>query len=603
MAVCAALYAKTVGFDFVNWDDDFNITKNPNLQFLDWKNIKGIFTSHVIGNYNPLTTFTFLLERHLISEDPWIFHLDNVILHLLCMYFAFRVTRLLGLELLPSLLVASLFAIHPMRVESVAWITERKDVLFGVFYLAALAQYVKWIKSGKDRRYYIYIILLFVPALLAKIQAVALPLSFLAVDFLLSRKLRLKLIWEKIPFFALSAATGLIGVYFLSQQGSIGASDSVFSIAERLGIGAYSYIVYLIKFIFPYRMSPLYPYPAVLSWYHYASVAGIAVLAAWFFIAFRRRQRMTVFGLLFFTFNIMFVLQIVGAGQGYLADRFTYIPYLGLMIWGASYWNKLINAFPRYRNVIIGATGAYLLLFCYMTWKQIDVWKNSETLWDHVTKYYQNSALPYRNRATYLRDQKRFDEALKDYDRSLKLKKNADVLNSKARLYFDLKKWDEAIVTYDQAIDMEPNKSEFWVNRGAAYAMKGNYQKSLEDLNKGMELDPDNPNGLKNRSLIYLQLNQYEKAHQDILKYLQNNPYNPDIWYESGRLYRIQGKYQQALDDFNRAIRLNPNNGLFYLERSKAYLSLGQKNQARADLQQAQNRGVKVSPEDLRRYQ
>jgi hypothetical protein len=159
-----------------------------------------------------------------------------------------------------SFITALLFAIHPMRVESVVWITERKDVLFGAFYLLSLIFYIQYIRQ-KKAWYYVLALLVFILSLLSKIQAVALPLSLLLVDYWFSRKLSKKLVLEKIPFFVLSLATGLVGIYFLRQQGSLDTT-SLFPLHQRLFIGSYSFIVYLLKSVFPWEMSAVYPYPA-----------------------------------------------------------------------------------------------------------------------------------------------------------------------------------------------------------------------------------------------------------------------------------------------------------------------------------------------------
>ena len=202
--------------DFVNWDDDYNILKNENLKAFRWVDIQGIFTSHVIGNYNPLPIVMFAIEKAIFGLNPFVFHLNNVVLHLACTAAVFLIFRRLKLDFLPVVVGALLFGIHPMRVESVAWITERKDVLFGIFSLLAILQYLKYHYSRhKIKKYFYYALILSVFAMLSKIQAVAIPLSFLTIDYYMGRKLQLKLIIEKIPFFLLSLLIGLIGIYFL----------------------------------------------------------------------------------------------------------------------------------------------------------------------------------------------------------------------------------------------------------------------------------------------------------------------------------------------------------------------------------------------------
>jgi hypothetical protein len=448
LVIVVVVFVRTTGYDFVNWDDDFNIAKNPNLRYLDWANIKGIFTSHVIGNYNPLTILTFALEKHFFGLDPGAFHLTNVLLHAGCVYFFYRIVRSLGMNLVPALIAGLIFGIHPMRVESVAWITERKDVLFGMFYLAAILQYIRWYRSGKQLKFKVWIIVLFILSLLSKIQAVALPLSLLAVDYLMARKLSWKLLVEKIPYFLLSLVFGLVGIYFLSEQGSLD-STAHYNLFERTLVGMYSFMIYLVKFVLPFRISPLYPYPPELPWYIYISPVAVAATLWLFWKGWRSQWRPLVFGLAFFAFNIVFVLQVVGAGQGFLADRFTYIPYAGLVFALVFYGHRLYNTGIKLKRVMIPVASIWLLALLAQTWIHVPIWKNSETLWTHVLRYYENTPLPWRNRAQYYRDNKQFEQALSDYNRSIALRKDPDVINSRARLYFDQQKWHEAIVLYD----------------------------------------------------------------------------------------------------------------------------------------------------------
>jgi len=262
---------------FVNWDDDKNIYENPNITETTnsetfFINLKSIFTTHVIGNYNPLPVFSFAMEKMAYGMDNLtMWHFDNILLHLICVLLIFRIALALGLKIIPAAFCALLFGIQPMRVESVAWLTERKDVLFGAFYLLALYYYIKSVKLSFKKRYLFLIIVSFILASLSKIQAVSLPLSMLAVDYFMGRKLSMKLIYEKWFYFLISLVTGLVGIYFLNIQGSLDSNAS-FAFHERIFIGAYSYIVYIIKSIVPYRMIPMYPYPPSIGWEFYISM-------------------------------------------------------------------------------------------------------------------------------------------------------------------------------------------------------------------------------------------------------------------------------------------------------------------------------------------
>ncbi|MBK8669663.1 MAG: glycosyltransferase family 39 protein [Saprospiraceae bacterium] len=222
-------FTTAINNKFVNWDDDRNFYENPLVQNISkenfWKNSKEIFQSQVIGNYNPLTIWTFAVEKRLFDFDkPMYWHLNNILLHLICVFLVFRIAVLLGIGWRGALFTALLFGIHPMRVESVAWVTERKDVLFGVFYLGALIQYIKYKKDAKNSRF-VWMILLFVLSLFSKIQAVSLPLSMMAIDYLTDQKWEWKSILNKIPFFALSILFGVYGIFKLKEFGSLASVE------------------------------------------------------------------------------------------------------------------------------------------------------------------------------------------------------------------------------------------------------------------------------------------------------------------------------------------------------------------------------------------
>ena len=590
-------FVSTFNNKFVNWDDDYNLANNTNTALLNWDNIVKIFTEPVIGNYNPLPILTFAIERSIFGLDPTVYHVNNVLLHLICVFFIYRIFRSLNLNALTSGIGALLFGIHPMRVESVAWVTERKDVLFGAFFLAALWFYIQYVRTGYTKKYFYAAMGLFVFSLLAKIQAVSLPLSMLLVDYYFRRPLQFKLVLEKWAFFTLSLIIGLVGIYFLKDEGSINDGET-YTLIQRLFIGGYTLGVYLAKFIFPFVMSPLYPYPADLPVEVYI-VAPIAVLgiAGFSWVAYKKDWRPYLFGMLFFLFNVMFVLQVVGAGQGYLADRFTYIPYAGLMFIVAYGLQWLMNQKGKSGQFALYGMGAMLVVYMMMTLKQNEVWADSDTLWTHVLKYSDKTPLPYRNRANYRRDQGMTDLALKDYDSALALKPDGALYNSRAKLYFNQKKYNEAMADYNRAIALDSTEGEYFINRGAVFALTNNLQKALEDFNKGLTLKPDHANGFKNRSLVFQSFGQWDKAVEDITTYLNMHPEDADLWYERGRIRNIQTKPNEALADLDKAIQLNTKQGLYHYEKMKSYLLMNNKAAALQVYQTVKQFGVPIEPE------
>ena len=604
LAITFICFSNVGGLGFVNWDDDKNFSENPavvNFNMEDFGALTSeIFTDHVIGNYNPLTIFSFAMDKVMFGLDnpgPW--HWENLLFHLLCVFLVYKICLLLGLSWKGGVFVAILFGIHPMRVESVAWVTERKDVLFGFFFLWALYIYTRS-KINPKKLDVLWITILMVLSCLAKIQAVALPLTMLAVDYYMDNKLSFKNIISKAHYFGLSLATGLIGIHFLSQQGSI-ESTSNFEGIQRLFIGSFSYLIYLVKLIVPYKLSPLYPYPSSMPWYFYASMIVLPLTIWGLWKAHNTGKKHIVFGLGVFIVNIIFLLQILGAGQGFLADRFSYIPYLGLFFILGYYFDQFTKENHKLQNTVYGVGGAFVIAMGVMTFNQNKIWKDSGTMWTHVLKYDQNTNLPYGNRANFFRDTKQYDLALADYDEAIRLKpNNPEALNSRARLYFNkggsenlqlaAKDYNAAItkkLQESQGPERDKSLGEYYINLGATYAMLGDRKSAIEEFNRGLTLKPNHETGYLNRSVIYNQLGDYPNALKDIETYFKYNPYNADLWYESARLKRAMSRLPEAVQDYSEAIRLNGNKGVFYYERSRTQKQLNQIEAAKADLNKA----------------
>lgn len=586
----------TLDNEFVNWDDDKNFLENPSVKDATFANFgettKKIFSEGVIGNYNPLPIWTFAIEKIVFGFDnPFQWHLHNLILHVLCVLFVYLISRSLGLAVRGSVLTALLFGIHPMRVESVAWVTERKDVLFALFYFWAIWLYIKQVSAPTIKRN-IAITFLFLLALLSKIQAVSLPLSLLAVDYLMRPTTRFEWKWiiDKTHYFIMSLVFGLVGIYFLKEFGSLASAETTtnFTFFQRLFVGSYSYMVYIIKLFVPYQLSPLYPYPDNFPSWMYPTMVMLPLTLYGLFWTLKKNKKPLFFGWMFFIVNVFFMLQILGAGQGFLADRFTYVPYFGLFFIMGYYFQKGIHS--RYSKPIWGITLIFVLVMTVMSFQQSKIWKNSGTLWTHVLKYYNNTTLPYGNRANYYRDNGQYTLALADYDKTISMKENQpQAYNSRAKLYFTLAKGNDtlqlALNDYNKAIQFDTANGEFYINRGATYARLGDINKAIVDLDKGLLLKPDHATGYINRSIMFQMTGRVELALKDIETYLTMRPHEPDIWYEKGRALRLLGRTQEAIPAYTKALEYNSSNkGLFVYERSKAYAELTMMVEAKADL-------------------
>ena len=563
LALGLVVFAQTLGFDFVNWDDDVNVLENRNVIFGD---VRGIFTDRVIGNYNPLSTLTFAAEYALVGANAKLFHATNLALHLACVALVFLLGLRLRLAPLAAGLLAALFAIHPMRVESVAWVTERKDVLFAAFYFGALQLYERHRQRGAAGSWHFGVAGLFALALLAKIQAVSLPLSMLCLDYLRRDRLQDPRQWRalaeeavaKTPYFLLSLAVGLAGLYFLGDNGSLDdATDYTF--VERLAVGAQAYATYLAKSVWPWVMSPLYPYPKELPWVAYASFAVVAAAVAAMVVGYLRRWIAPTFALAFFTVNVVFLLQVLAAGQGYLADRFTYAGYFGLF-WGFAYgWQRLLALRPARKTALLAGAGAYVLALAALAYRQTGIWRNGDTLWAHVIEHYPNTATAYGNRGLWLRDRGQTAEAETMLTQAIAADPTSGTYhNSRGKMYFDLGRDRDAIADYTAGLAKEPEHAELLVNRGAALAKLGRYPEAARDLDRGLELDPEHFNGYLNRSLMYYMQQRFPDAVADYGQMLRLRPERHDLWKERAQIRVTYGEWDEALADVEEAIRRAP---------------------------------------------
>ena len=651
-------FSPTFQSEFVNWDDNLNITKNKYLNGFTFANISSIFSTTVIGGYNPLSILSFAIERAIFGEDnlPLVIHTDNLLLHLINVFLVWRIVGAMGFNKWSAIGVALLFGIHPMRVESVAWATERKDVLFGAFYFAALLQYIKYLKSDSYNllnRHFLIAFGLFILSLFSKVQAVSLPLSMLALDYYFRRPLNFKLVFEKAHFFIGSLIYGLLTIYLLKNAKTI-VEDKVlfYSAFDRIIVGFHTYAIYVGKFIFPWIMSPLYPYPSTILPEYYATSLLLVASIIGIIWAFRRGMTVLVFGWVFFFVNFIFVAQIVGAGQGFLADRFTYIPYFGFFILLAAYTEGVLgikNQKSKNEDDVMAVKNTalnppfsgqraqssaikfgfilYAILCLFLTFQQTKVWNNSGELWTKALSYDDNATTAWQNRALYFRDKNDLKRTLEDLNASiLRNPKAAESYNSRGKTYTDMGNPTRALGDFEIALKQKPTLAEAWANRGNAYGqlgkldsaladikealrldstltsaflgrgnvygIMGRFDESVQDLTKALELDPKNVDALLNRSITFHDMKQLDKALADAESYLVIKKDNPNMWVNRGMLKSQLGRHADALPDFNEAIRLNGLDGGYYLERAKCYRQLGNIAAMRADVQAAKTRGM-----------
>ena len=564
MVITAVCFSPMLQNGFTNWDDFDYVTNNPLLRGPDWS---GIWSKPLVGNYHPLTASTLAINYQISQLDPSSYLFTNYLLHLLNTGLVFYFIWLLsGKKAWVAFLTALVFGIHPMHVESVAWVSERKDVLYTFFILLAMLQYWKYTGTQQKKNYWLCVFF-FLLSLLSKPAAIIFPFVFLLLDYWKGRPLDKKLLTEKIPFFLLSIIFAIVTLKIQSQS-AIVALDA-YPVWTRPLFGAYVLMVYLFRFIFPYPLSTFHPYPPSNNLGVEVYLAPLFVAALLAFIWYKRKNRLVVFSLLFFIVNLLLVLQIISIGSSLVSERYTYVPYIGLAFLAGMLLTRVQTNFSK--PVLWGLPIVLTIVFGYMSFQRTKVWKDSSSLWGDVIQKYPNAVLPRTNRANY-NIVAALDPANKD---------RADSL------------YKQALEDCNIALINKPGDIAAYENRQNVYLNQGKDKEAMDDANALIKIAPDNRTGYFTRGAIYMRRNEPDKALADFNKYISINPNVDFVYgYRGILLLNYFQKHKEAMADFTKAIAINPEPGYYYYNRSLCYFALGDKVNARADAVVATQKGM-----------
>jgi len=505
-------FLPTLDNQFVNWDDDKNLLKNPHYRGLGWSQLRWMWTAFHLGHYIPLTWMTFGLDYLLWGMNPLGYHLTNLLLHAAnAVVFFFVVLRILtralpnpserGEALAVSAGVAALvFAIHPLRVESVAWATERRDVLSGLFYLVTILMYLRACERGaRGRGSYWLSVAVFVCALLSKSMVVNLPVVLLILDVYPLRRLGGFVGWwseparrvyvEKIPFVLLAAAASAIAVIALS---SVPAARSLaqLSVPGRLAVSAYGLSFYLWKTVLPMSLSPLYELHDVNPWappflLSYGVVPAVTALA----LILRHRLPGLPAAWLAYAVILIPVLGIFQNGPQIAADRYTYLASLGWAILASA---GLLAAWHRRPFLVTGLTVLLLLGFGTLTWNQVRVWHDSEKLWSHAVAIDPRSPIGQIGLGLALARQGKLAEAIAHYEQALRIKPDHAAAHTNwGDALAQQGKPAEAIEHYQRALHVKPDHALAHSNWGVALLNQGRLAEAIEHFRQALIISPD----------------------------------------------------------------------------------------------------------------
>ncbi|NNF01449.1 MAG: tetratricopeptide repeat protein [Bacteroidia bacterium] len=573
LVLTVVVYFPSLDNDFTNWDDPSLIIDNPLIRSIEFENIKRIFSEYYFGNYQPLHILSYAIEYHFFGLNAPDYHMVSLIMHLIIVSLVMVFTWQLTEDRIATLVATLLFAIHPLHVESVAWATERKDLLYTLFFVASLICYVRYIKKGLELKYLVYAFLLMLIAIFSKAMAASLAPTLILVDYFYKRKLNLRLVLEKIPFFALSIIFGLISIDAARSTSSIDETGA-YPFHERFFFASHNFLSYIAKLIVPIDLSAFYPYPVVggetLPWMYYAALPTVILLVVAVILSYKSGRKI-IFGFFFFSITIFLVLMLIPIGPTIFSERYSYIPSIGLnYLLGLGFVYLFVTKakeIPALKTISAAVLIMYSAWLCYGTYERCKVWKNSETLWTDVIEQFPQVALAHNNLGNF-------------YGKNLGMEELKKGNSDEAKKYFD-----RAMEKYIDAQAANPKYSKSYCNMGIVYAMRGEIDKAIENFNIALEYEPGYLEAIKNRGIAHAQSGQYEKAVADFNLAMEKSPRDADNFFNRGMAYLQDQKYQLALDDFNQAIIYKPDYADAYYRRSTAQYALGSYIKANQDLE------------------
>ncbi len=509
ITITACIYSRVCSYGFLHMDDDAFILNNPVLKGQGWDGLVQLFTNVNSGKYQPLTQLTFMLEYRLFGFDAAVFHFVTAFFHLLNIWLVFKLTEKLSGKTIAGLVVAALFALHPMHVEEVAWVSELKDTLPAFFYLSALLCYIRYSDSGFSRKNYAAVFLFFLAALLSKSACVSFPLVVLLIDKYKGRPMD-KWAWmEKIPLAVFSLVFLMMSLQSKSNEGQVVVTHAAHSLFNRIFLFTYVPSFYIVKAIVPFPLSAMYYYPqlqnGVLPWIYYVSLPFFLFII-WLIFRPSAFRKELAFGFLFFVVTIAFMDQVIQIGPSLTPERYTYIPYIGLFYIIGQFIAGLWHT--KRKNSATGVFVCALALFAVITWQRVAVWENDDTIFGDVivhNPHVPDAYYPYYILGTGKQRDGNPEGAMDDYNESIDLYPDfADVYDKRGELYIKANDMKSALEDFNHAINLNSEMPAAYNNRASVRANSGDFKGAVDDYNVFLKMKPDNKRIYADRGMARL---------------------------------------------------------------------------------------------------
>lgn len=577
IAVVFAVYYQTIQFDFINLDDNGYVYENNFVRGgLHLLNIGWAFTSMLMSNWHPLTWLSYMVDSQLFGLNPGGFHFTNVLFHAVNAVLLFILLCRLTGSIMKSGFVAALLALHPLHVESVAWVSERKDLLSAFFFFITLYLYSRYTASRKPLTY-VLCIMTFALGLMAKPMLVTLPLILLLLDFWPCSRFRraggqtkgsssFRDAWrdnsahiiEKLPFFALSAISSVITIYAQQKGGAVANLDSV-PMLPRFENAFVSYVMYLFKAIWPAHLAAVYPLREIPVW---EGLGALILIMGITFIACGKASRYPYLfvGWFWYLVSLAPVIGVVQVGNQAMADHYSYLPLTGIFVmiaWGT----EAVPADWKLRKPgLLIASIAIIICLGTMAWQQASYWKDSETVFSHTLQVApENNFMAQNLLGRALLDKGRIDEAMKHFNQGLEMKpQSTEILYNIALARSREGKDQEALGPLLQALRIEPANALTNYNLGTTLLRLGKTGEAIRYLTEAIRLRPEIYEAHYNLGVVFANQGKVGEAVAQLSEALRYAPYSGQTNYLLGLMLEKEGKPWEAEKYFGEAVRLNP---------------------------------------------
>lgn len=591
------IYSNSIKNDFVyQLDDDAYITNCNDIKALSAANFYAVFTSAYAGLYLPLTMMTYMTEYYFFGLNPSAYHTTNLLLHLINILLVFLLIYKIKANPSIAALVTLFFAIHPLHVESVSWLSERKDLLFSMFYLLGLNTYIFFARD-KQPKYYFLTLLAFILALFSKTLAISFPFFLILMDWYYGRKYAsIKVLAEKIPFFALSVTFGLVAIYFGKTLNSQDTITPYFSWFNRIFLVSDAILFYLYKLVAPINLAVYHYYPKTvggllpLRFYISGVVLLLVVIAMLWLVFFKMKniRKDLILGLVFFIIPTSVILHIVPLGRAYTAERYTYLSYIGLFFLFAIFTDTVFNnkstIYDKIKPWFAGFLVIVVFAFSLLTWQRNNDWKDSMTMFTDLIEKYPDRGHPYLVRGITKYQFGDNKGALEDYNLSIRYDStDAKVYSNRASVRGILGDYKGALDDCNKSLAIEPEYINAINNRAVARLYLNDLKGAFEDYTTSIRLEPINPNSYRNRNVISEKLGNTAQMLADFEKLIQLEPANATNYAGRGNVYYKTRNFDQAINDFSMALQINPKLGSAYFSRGNSYFSMQQFELAASD--------------------